>query len=495
MRRESNLLFFIVVFVFWTTSVSASAVIPVKMPHESNPSYHIELAGWASLVKPQITTEHYEHATYTHYYYRSSGREFRLTTAAIDNGDVLYFARNFDRAPINQVLLKITAADPAVVRVALPIAGKIGSWKTAPSLPTTIHTPLYVDGRRLYYRIGNASVFHPLGYTVLQEKKQAEKPASIIRNNAGVTYSIPLPSSQTTLAETWGILSAKPLVKWDQDEAASQAMNIGFDNGKMLSLDGAYSPDETTYTPYQPGSFYRNPANGEGLHSLPYLNASDYGTIFNDVATHLGYCAVKTQNTEGCWPTYPRSNWLYSEYKTSYTYIDNRRNADNATFLLRLLKNRSDDAIAHALTKWDAYQKSYILKTGLKIGSGLLIPDYVGGVNASISHTALNHQAANMNYLYERYLQTNDPDKKVLADLLLKGIENTAPRWVKSDHDLYYALRRNLSPHPNPDYYELTRDDLDYSQSLLLLINGVPSEKIQYLIDEKNTWIAAHPVH
>jgi hypothetical protein len=495
LRRKSRPLFFIMVFFFWTTTVSASAVIPVKMQQQSTVSYHMELAGWASLVKPQITTEHYEHATYTHYYYRNIGKQFRLTTAALDNGDVFYFARNYDKAPANQILLKVTASDPVVDRVTAPIPGKIGRWKADLSLPSSARTPLYVDSSSLYYRIGSASVYHPLGYTVLQETKQAEKPVSIVQHNAVITYSIPLASSQTTLSETWGVLSASPLINWGQEDAAVQAMNIGFDNNKMLSLDGAYSPDESTYEPYQPGSFYRNPANGEGLHSLPFLNTSEYGTIFNDIATHLAYCAVKTQNADGFWPTYPRSNWLYSEYKTGYTYMDNRRNADNATFLLRFLKNKSDNAVAHALTKWDTYQKNYMLKTGLKIGSGLLIPDYVGGANASFSHTALNHQAANMNYLYERYLQTNDQDKKYLADLLLTGIGETSSRWVKPDHDLYYALRRNLQPHPNPDYYQLTRDDLENSQSLLLLINGVPSDKIQYLIEEKNTWIAAHPVN
>lgn len=463
------------------------ASFSLDVTNDLNTDYTIRLLGWPQTVTPVIETVSYPHASYTYYRYQANKRTFELVLVRINNGDVLYFAKQDPTTRRATVSVQIQALDTSAVSASVLREKK---WEHI-NLPATTSAPFYVHGSSLAYRIGSVTAFTPLGHNTFAEKKVQHPDISIRKSTQAITYTIPLPAERNVLASTWGVLSGQPLLAFENKDAARTAATIEFDTTRKLDVDGAYSrtPD-ATYEPYTSTSFYLNPANLEGLQAVQYLDKS-YGSLFYDIATHLAYSAVRNQNEHGYWPTQPRSRgWLYEDYKISFGYMDNRRNADNATFLLRYAHFTKDDAVWACLQKWDRYHTWYMNTYSLKTGKeGCLIPDYVDE-QGHLSHTSLNHQVANLNYLLESYVYTQNPVKKQQAITLLRGIEETKTRWVMPNHNLYYALSRNLRPLPQRDYLELTRDDLLLSQYLLNRATGKKSTDVQWLIAEKNKWLA-----
>jgi hypothetical protein len=456
--------------------------------------YKLDMHGWVENVNPVITKKEFEHAVYTYYDYREGNRSFRLTTAEIDNGDIMYFAENHVTSEANRVTLQITAKETAPKEMYSFLPGKPPAWQKLSRLPDSLHSPTYVQGEKLSYRIGKTEVYRPLDHTVFEELPYYAPNVETMQEK-DMEYKAVLPANSTTMSTTWGILSGHPLVNWNDQKAYKKALAIEFDQDKKLRVDGEYTIIPQNYEPAAKTAFYRNPNNGEGLRANEFVSYPAMGNLFMDIATHLAYAAVVSQNSEGYWPTYPRSKWLQKDYDIGYAYMDNRRNADNATFLLRYVQQKPDSAIQEALHKWDRYMFGYIDSYDQQVGKRTIsfIPDYVGGKDSRRAHTSLNHLAANMNYLLEAYLYDRDPVKKRAADKLYEALESTREKWIRPDFNFYYALKPDFTPYPAEDYYNLTRDDLLQSQKLLILINGQRSETLDYLIQQKEKWLYAHP--
>ncbi len=480
-------------FVLVANNISADFSYRIKSFVLSD--YKINLGGWMEDVKPVTTEKRYEHAIYTRYDYKKDGRFFRLTIAKIKNGDILYFAENHATPKANKAFLQITVKEnePRYVHMFAP--GKPPAWQRWDELPNSLSKAAYVDGQKLFYRIGKAEVYRPLGYTVYEELPYYASDVQVVQN--GYTqYKVTLPADSTSMSTAWGILAGHPLINWNEAKAYKKALEIEFEHDKKLRADGAYSIIPENYEPSSKMAFYRNPANGEGLRANDFVSYPAMGSLFMDIATHLAYTAVQSQNEEGYWPTYPRSQWLRREYNIDYAYMDNRRNADNALFLLRYVQQKPDPDIRETLRKWDHYMLRYIDKYSQKAGDKTIsfIPDYVGAQNSRRTHTSLNHLAANMNYLLEAYLYDQNPAKKQAASKLFAAIKATKEKWVRPDSNFYYALTPGLMPYPAEDYYKLTHDDLLHSQKLLVLLYGKPSDALQYLITKKEKWMQKHPV-
>lgn len=459
------------------------------------PDYHFTLSGWVEHVQPVITYKTYKNAVYTYHDYRQNSRFFRLTTIKLANGDLLYFARHYQAADAGTVTLSVTAHESAIKSIHTFVPGRPTSWLVEHSLPPSIQNTVYVDGPRLSYRIGHTEVYRPLTHTVIEEQPGRE-PATETKSSTNQTYHIALPADNQTFATTWGAFSSGRLLNWEDEDAQDTSLEIEFANQQKLHMDGSYSIIPSNYEPASPTSYYRNPANGEGLRAVNYADNREKGTLFMDIATHLAYCAA-SQNPDGFWPTYPRSQWLYREYGIDYIYMDNRRNADNATFLLRYQQLYPDPVIAESLRRFDAYVVPYVNRYKRQITGRTVsfIPDYIGSTTSKTSHTSLNHLAANMNYLFEAYLSDGDNNKKEAAFSLLAALDATKVRWIRPDSNFYYALTSALTPYfPGEDYYKLTRDDLLKSQELFTRITGNPSNTLTYLITQKEKWMNAHPV-
>ncbi|ERI09364.1 hypothetical protein HMPREF0083_02534 [Aneurinibacillus aneurinilyticus ATCC 12856] len=462
----------------------------VDINNDGLPEYQIEAKGWVESVRPVVKTTKYEHATYTYYQYKKDGRNFDLTFVKLKNGSLLYFVRHANSGKAEPVQLRVTALDPAIEQTASLVAGNEKSWKKFMDASDSYASSIYVDGSKLFYRIGKAEAYKPLGNTVYKEIPQANTATTHTQNDSGHAFLLTMNAGAGTESVTWGMLSDQPLIRWENQQAETKAAQLEFEIDKKLREDGVYYANESTYRPYEPGSFYRNPANIDGLRSLAFLSEAENGVWFKNIASHLAYTAVQTQTNSGYWETYPRSEWLHQSYGIGYRYMDNRRNIDNATFLLHYYWVMPDPVIKKALDKWDAYLMDYAARYGMKVGTdGLFVPDYVGAEGSKPSHTSLNHLVATMNYLYEVYLYNGDESKKLLGNRLLAGIQATRAQWIMPDQNLYYAMYPDLTPHPYSDYAYLTRDDLVFSQYLLLRVNGHEDPDLQALINSKNAWL------
>lgn len=487
MKKNFIFFFILIIFISITVYLYKSNLGENATFHVENSLYTLELKGWVEDVKPTKTVEEFQHATYIHNNYKRDDMHFRLTIVNIHQGDTLYFAKNYRSNHENSVQMNVIINDTYEEQIRY-LNWEEKSWETIGSAFPAINHSIYVDGKQAYYRIGKINENKELGYTVFQRIQS--QPVERKKHKNRIQYTLALQANSDKTSDTWGILSSQPIIKWEDPFLSSHAANIEFDFVKELTMNGAFYATPNSYTPYLPNSFYYNPANLDGLRSIPYLSTKEYGSIFHNIATHLAYVAVKNQNDLGYWPTYPLSQWLNKEYGIEYLYMDNRRNIDNTMFLLAYNKIKADPLISEVLNKWNEYHLDYISEYKIPIpNGGIFIPDYVGDTQSKKSHVSLNHLAANLNYLLMSYLETKNEKQLQFAESILQGITNTKDLWVAPDHNLYYALTTNLETYPAEDYYTLTRDDLLQTQELLVNIFGVENEDIQYLIDEKNTWL------
>ncbi|WCK55532.1 hypothetical protein PP175_06170 [Aneurinibacillus sp. Ricciae_BoGa-3] len=465
-----------------------TAVQAAPVSQSTDGRFRIEVQGWTAGIKPQVITSKHAHAVYTTYNYKVGSGGFSLTQAKMENDDCIFFAHLESIKAGQPVMLRLTVNDPTV-KQAITLADCSVQPAAKPKDGTNVSLPVFIDGPKAHYRIGPAVAFQPLGASVYKRVAQTGLAAKVSKSSNGLMYEWKLPSKKGEVYETWGILSSNLLVNWGNKEAIHQLESASFDFDKVLRADGAYYPNEETYRPYAVNSIYYNPANLDGFRSLPFLNNADNGTYFEDIATHLAYASLQNQTPKGYWETQPLSTWLNNDYKLQAPYMDDRRNADNATFLQYYIRFRSDEEIDNALDKWDRYAVSYIKSNAVQLKTGgLLVPDYRDNYGHT-THIALNHHIALANYLLERYISTHDVALKSLALEMIKGVELTKELWVKPNHDLYYSISQRLKPTTSLDYRELTRDDMAETQRLLQKVQGEPSPALQFLIDSKNKWL------
>lgn len=453
--------------------------------------FSLSLEGWVQNVEPSVHTTSYAHATYQTYRYEKPGHSFKLSLIRLENGDVLYFARNEKGTDKGRVQLNIEVQHKGTfeVRTVHPDIQRM-------NLPDHLKKTIFVDGASWSYRIGSVRTFTPLGYTVHHEHTDRVKAVRVKRERETVSYQIPFHDPHNAIVETWGVLSGHPLLDWDHEGMSRFVKTVDDPNRRWLRMDGMYTklPYYQNRYDYEPGtatSFYRNPANVEGETYAHYLKTAKFRYV-HDLLTHWAYSAVENQNDAGYWYTYPKSRWLDQDYGIGYTYMDNRKNIDNASFLRLFQQWRPDEAVRQALHRFDAYHADYIRRHGIDVsGNAVLLPDYVDEDGTGISHISLNHHVANMNYLYNRYRSTGQDSYKKRGERLLYGISTTVSLWLKENHNLHYALNSDLHSLGVPDYHRLTLNDLTKAQRLLQDVYGHTSPHIQRLIEAKNQYLSS----
>jgi hypothetical protein len=451
-------------------------------------SFAFESDGWAAGIKPQVSTTKHAHADYTTYIYKKGPASFSLTQAKMQNGDRIFFAHFESTKGGQPVILRLTVNDITVNQVKTLAGGSVQP-QDKPKDGTKLNLPVFIDGEKAHYKIGPAVAYQPMGSSVYKRVPQTGLEAKVKKTKNRFVYEWKLPAAKGEVSETWGILSSNQLISWKNRDAVHRLESVSFDSGKVLRASGAYYPNEQTYRPYAVNSIYYNPANLDGLHCLPFLNNEENGTYFEDIATHLAYASLQNQTPKGYWDTQPLSTWLNTDYKLEAPYMDDRRNADNATFLQYYIRFRNDNEIDRALRLWDRYAASYIESNAIHPEKGgLLVPDYLDKYGHT-THIALNHHIALANYFFERYLSTDDATLRGLALEMVQGVEATKELWIKPNNDLYYSINQRLQPTNSLDYRELTRDDLVESQRLLQIVEGHTSSALQFLIDSKNKWL------
>lgn len=356
-----------------------------------------------------------------------------------------------------------------------PISGKLGD-----DLPTSA---LYVDDLLGSYFFSYVDVFKRQKNQVKQELYSLARPIRFTETGLELTF----PHLPGGMVEQWGILSLEPLVDWTNQTAVEDVRLADLNRVRKWSQEGVFYQTPTSYYPTSPTSFYLNPAHHIGEKFL----RSTGGKLFDHVALLSLYTASRMQNERGYWYTTPRSEWLYREYGIPNTFYDTRFSTDAALFLLKGYRRFKEPLFLEAAERYGDFFSQFAHSHHFKTArGGFLVWDYGHDLFPHTpTHVSLNHLVTEMNFLYELYKETEQPEYLELAHKIKLAVQDTAPFWKKETNgDLWYAYlvdgRYGLE-----DYPLLTLKDLRYSQQLIKEVDGEEDPAFGYLIQVKETYL------
>jgi len=420
-----------------------------------------------------------------------------LTCQDLLNGMVLFFIESkgiTTESHIYQGRLTISGPHPATGRTLAYPEGDLvlgqSAWETIkPSqmkseLPSGI---AFLDGKTNSLVLGPVDQFQDMGHGVYRAMKSYT--VSVRRNQGESEFCFPLSSPQGGIIRFWGIISNQKLVDWGNEIDVDSIQIADLNRIRKFWLDGVYDIVPFSYTPTHPQGYWRCPAQHVGRSFL-----SKTSPFTDAIAISSMYSVINSQNNSGYWPTKPQSNWLAEEYGFGYDFYDTRFNTDVAHYLLEAYTvYQEDKALATARRYADflcgfARESSYRSKNG-----GYLVPDYQDSSGVHQTHTSLNHQLAEMNFLYEMYLATNDTEYQEIANKMLLAIKDTGDEWIKESGELWYARLPN-GDYGFKDYPTLTLNDLRQSQKIITRISGHPDPDLARLIASKEAYNRANGI-
>ncbi|PKM83299.1 MAG: hypothetical protein CVU89_00650 [Firmicutes bacterium HGW-Firmicutes-14] len=423
-----------------------------------------------------------------------------LTLKRIRNTDYIYFIKYENKRTVPDVKAIITAlnSSPEIKghQIIYPrqIDNQSSEWNSFEVSPGGRFSPehrlpknaVFLDSSSHYLRLGLVDIFKPLKNRVKLELFEKSKPISILRQGDAILYTIPLPPEPGTYAETWGILGSSPLIDWDNPSAVSAAKRGDLVRFRKLATDGTYYLTPWNYYPTEKTAFWPNPAN----HVAELFRRQDGGSYFTDISVSSMYTAIQAQNRDGFWPTYPRSDWLFKDYRIPEGFYDTRFNTDAALFLLHMYSQAGDKKSLEAAQKYGSWLRKYIQEQGIPTsGGGMLVPDYFKpGVKHQKSHVSLNHLVTEMNFLYELYGVDQDELNLKAGDLIRQAVRDTGENWIKPDGDLHYAYLSG-GKYGMQDYPLITLNDLKLSQKLIKQVTGREDSVFGKLIESKENYL------
>ena len=474
----------LLVAVFVHPTVARANDVPVS-------TTEVSLSGWVSDVIPTTSTSAVLDGMTTDCktYVDRLGRHFWLTTMHMPNGDDVYFARYESKS--------VTRDDPTIhITVTGNYTGSFAvsnpkKHNIAPQM--SIKSPTVVDyaGSSLYLR--PTERYRTMGHTMLDWDPSGNIPVSIAYASGISTYTIDMKASTGTFASAWFVISrTQKLIDLNDAVQERSSQLFSLDSYQRLFPDGCYERSAATYLPFAAYGYWRNPASIPGNWIVSTQRGLQTSCRLGvDIVYVIASGLMSTQNKDGSWRTGPTSTWLRREYSISFDYFDDRRATDGALFLARFAVLFQQQKVLEAVSRYDAWLTAYAKSYGLQLNNGgILLPDYSSCDENTVfyTHTALNHQLANINYCLETGSAPAVLSKLDLGRRLLLALDATANLWVLPDHNLVYALTRQLTHSPYADYISLTLDDLNQTQNLCTSLS-IKTPSIAGLITEKNAWI------
>jgi hypothetical protein len=221
--------------------------------------------------------------------------------------------------------------------------------------------------------------------------------------------------------------------------------------------------------------------------------------LFGDLLANDLYTLGAFRSKDGLWRTDYTSTWVKSESGIVAPYVDTRHNEHLSELSLSIaeaLGSQGVVAVAEC-TRWaDNYAKylNTLADRGAVVRTphGILFADYYDASGKLKVHTSMNHALGEMNYLYDMYVRTADPRYVVLAERVRAGIDDTAPGWIRANHDLWY--QRNVNgTFGGTDYPYVTYMDLLGARMRIFGIMGAIDPDIEMLLAEKADFLKARP--
>jgi hypothetical protein len=367
-----------------------------------------------------------------------------------------------------------------------------GDWYMSTNPQNTAKTTMYIDTDKCSLAIGVPAVYKDsyLNNT-LEVIPEQESGITIEKTAEGYSLKYSYPGQPDTVGEIWYLYSSGKLADWNNADHF-KILNQDMSKTARISYDGYYYTIPYNYEPYSENMLYRHPADYIGTALVKY---GDFPAANELAYAFISICA-KNQNTQGFWATGPKSEWLSTDFNIGAGFYDTRFNTDFAGSLIEAYKRYGNEDFLTAAVKYGEYFKqhaqnhSYITRE-----AGILVEDY-GTVTGTQSrtHVSLNHQLAELNFLYQLYDVTGEESYRQLADKMLKGIEDTQDQWVLADNNLNYALHYTGTYNTMKDYPYLTYNDLYTTKKLLNNYFNRSSATIDYLMACKLEWMQANNV-
>ena len=340
-----------------------------------------------------------------------------------------------------------------------------------------VSVPAVYDTKRDF----NTQTFYP----ELEEKAEVN-----INDDGTVTISYSFPEDTNYVGEIWYVYSNEKMADWN-NRNHFQVLKQDFAQERRFSWDGYYFPVPSNYEPSGVNMLYRQPSNYSGKSLTKY---GDFPAAFM-IGYATTYICMENQNDMGYWETGPKSGWLAHDFNIGSGFYDTRFNTDFGENLLDAYKRYNNDNFLLAACEYAEFfmdfanANNYVTKSG-----GILVMDYGHHQEHINTHTSLNHQLAELNYLYMVYQITRDDKYRNFADKMLLAIEDTRDQWVLGNDNLNYALHYLAGTNPMIDYPYLTYNDLFITQDIHNKVYGRDNEVIKYLMECKMNWMKANNV-
>ncbi len=414
------------------------------------------------------------------------------TNTKFDNGDFFWF-RHYD--------FKTTADKPYYSSFTIPgntiqiryLDPETKEWVLTGNLQNKIpKTTLYIT-TDVYNIVISVPALYKKGTTnnTLDVLSDREVPIVITNKGDGTfLFQFQFAQDANAFGEIWALQSANTLIDFTDNVAYQKLRSHDLSKERRWSKDGYYFPTPSNYVPGGINTLYRHPANYTGSSFARYggsLLADDLGYIMMQTC-------IKNQNEEGFWATGPKSTWLEKDFGIAEEFYDTRFNSDFATALIVSYQRYYDisflvSSIRYAEFFMQHAEKHHYDVVGPSGETGWLVQDYAAKDQTNLeTHSSLNHQLAEICFLYELYKVTHEEKYNQLADKMLNGIKCTYAQWVLPDNNLNYCLFYSGEANVMVDYPYLTYNDL-YLTKRLLKGFGREEPVLQYLMDCKKLWM------
>ena len=300
--------------------------------------------------------------------------------------------------------------------------------------------------------------------------------------------SVPVGAFSDSLALT----SRKQLFHWNDKDTLTHWQNYRFTDDNRWCYNGYYYTAPPEYYP-----------NGENyFHSLPgaYITCKMARNADDGACRMLSIAMLdvmrQQQNEFGFIPSTAGSTWLKNDYGIEPGYYDTRFNTDLWLAVVNAAEN-------YGVTEWLPQAQKYAdflvdyaenHHSSVTTGDALLVQDYWHPNGEGLpTHTSLNHHSNEAIFLYRLSKAVDDESYALVADRMVKGIEQTVSRWIRPDGNLHYSLSPT-GVGGGADYPYLTYNDLVDLQTQYTARFHHQNAAIQTLAQTKRNWMQKNHV-
>lgn len=312
----------------------------------------------------------------------------------------------------------------------------------------------------------------------------------------GFLLTLKVPALPANVHAEWLLVrSDRQLVDWNNPESAPKWAIYSFTGDNRWCMTGYYYLAPNSYYPW--GQNYYNNLPAAYIAGRMMRDSNQPASMMIGLAMIDVMRGLRTE--EGTLLSLAGSNWLRDDYNIGPGYFDTRFNVDFCTAQMNAVSRYAISQWNTELIRFGDYLRSYATlhhfaanATGKQ--EGWLVQDYAHKDGGKPTHCSLNHQAASAVFFYRLAAVTKETRFTEMAEQLTRGIENTAPLWIKENGDLYYAYMPN-GTYDRADYPFLTYNDLlELQQEVSAARGGLPSAAIQSLLDSKRAWMDANGI-